>query len=161
VIPSRTAYQRQRRQRGLAKVKSHRYYMKHRAQNKMRARKRYKRMRNNPAFKRRQRLYRMNPQRFMRRTASFAGFDPIPFWSASLGDGLVVGVDDDEVFYTLLSSPEDLQVIYHQDFLDTAAFLEDADIESFFSILDEAMGVPLVVSAVSDALVSEMEAHEV
>lgn len=160
MTPSRTAYQRQRRQRGLAKVKSHRYYMKHRAQNKLRARKRYRRMRNNPAFKRRQRLYRMNPQRFKRR-ASFAGFDPIPFWSASLGDGMVVGVDDDEVFYTLLSDPEELQVIYHQDFLDTAAFLEDSDIERFFSILDEAMEVPLVVSAVSDALVAQMEAHEV
>ena len=134
--------------------------MKHRAQNKLRARKRYRRMRNNPAFKRRQRMYRKNPQRF-KRLASFGGFSPIPFWSASLGDGLVVGVDEDEVFYTLQSRPEDLGVIYHQDFLDTAVFLEDEDIETFFDILDEAMEVPLVASAVSDALVSEMETHEI
>lgn len=160
MTPSRTAYKRQRRQRGLAKVKSRRYYMKHRAQNKLRARKRYKRMRNNPAFKRRQRLYRMNPQRF-KRLASMAGFDPIPFWSASLGDGMVVGVNDESVFYVAARSPEELQSIYHQDFLDTAAFLEDADIERFFSLLDEAMNVPVVVAAVSDALVSAMESHEV
>ncbi len=134
--------------------------MKHRAQNKLRARKRYRKMRNNPAFKRRQRMYRTNPQRF-KRLASFAGFDPIPFWSASIGDGLVIGVDDDEVFYTLQDRPEELEAIYHQDFLDTAVFLEDADIERFFDILDEAMGVPLVAAAVSDALVSSMEAHEI
>jgi hypothetical protein len=158
-VTARIAYKRQRRQRGMAKIQSRRYYMKHRAQNKLRARKRYKRMRNNPAFKRRQKLYRMNPQRFHRRMASFAGFDPIPFWSASLGEGLVVGVDDDEVFYTLLDHPDDLRVIYHQDFLDSAAFLEDGDIDRFFDILDEAMDVPIVVSAVSDALVAEMGSH--
>lgn len=117
-------------------------------------------MRNNPAFKRRQRLYRQNPQRFKRR-ASLSGFDPIPFWASSLGDGLVVGVDDDEVFYVLLSSPDRLRVIYHQDFLDAAAFLEDSDIDRFFTLLDEAMEVPLVVSSVSDSLVDQMEAHEV
>lgn len=157
--PARTAFHRQRRQRGLAKVKSRRYYMKHRAQNKLRARKRYRKMRNNPAFKRRQRMYRMNPQRFKRLAST--GFPAIPFWSASLGDGLVVGVDDDEVFYTLLSSPDDLRVIYHQDFLDTAVFLEDEDIERFFDLLDESMDVPLSTAAVSDALVASMEAHEV
>lgn len=157
---SRTAYKRQRRQRGLAKIKSRRYYMKHRAQNKLRARKRYRKMRNNPAFKRRQRLYRRNPQRF-KRLASMAGFAPIPFWSASLGDGLVVGVNDESVFYVSLRSPDNLQSSYHQDFLDTAVFLEDEDIERFFSLLDESMDVPLVVAAVSDALVAAMESHEI
>lgn len=160
MTPPHTAYLRQRRQRGRAKVESRRYYMKHRTQNKLRARKRYRRMKNNPAFKRRQRLYRANPQRFKRR-ASLAGFDPIPFWSASLGDGLVVGVGGDEVFFTLAASPEDLRVIYHQDFLDTAVFLEDEDIERFFDLLDESLELPLIAAAVSDALVAGMESHEV
>lgn len=134
--------------------------MKHRAQNKLRARKRYRKMRNNPAFKRRQRLYRRNPQRF-KRLASMAGFVPIPFWSASMGDGLVVGVNDESVFYVSLRSPDKLQSSYPQDFLDTAVFLEDEDIERFFSLLDESMDVPLEVAAVSDALVAAMESHEI
>jgi hypothetical protein len=133
--------------------------MKHRSQNKLRARKRYRKMRNNPAFKRRQRMYRRNPARF-KRLASM-GFQPIPFWSASLGDGLVVGVGGDVVFYVVLEAPEDLRTIYHQDFLDTAVFLEDEDIDTVFDLLDDSMEVPLAVAAVSDALVSAMEAHEV
>lgn len=156
---TRVSYHRQRRQRGLAKVHSHRNYMKHRSQNKLRARKRYRRMKNNPAFKRRQRMYRMNPRRFKRLAADMVLVN-LPFWSAALGDGIVVGADDDEVFYVLAPEYEDVEVIDYQDFLDTAVFLDDVDIDKFFDLLDGAMGTSLEVSAVSDALVNAMEARE-
>ena len=128
--------------------------MRNRAQNKLRARKRYRRMRNNPMFKRRQRMYRMNPNRY-RRLASV--FWPIPFCSASMGYGYVVGVDDDEVFYVLERDPDLVQVLFHQDFLDTAVFFEDEDINQFFELMDTEMEVPLVARAISDAMVQAIE----
>jgi hypothetical protein len=83
-----------------------------------------------------------------------------PFWSAALGDGVVVGADDDEVFYVLAPMYEDVEAMYYQDFLDTAVFLEEDDIDRFFDLLDRAIGTSLEASAVSDALVDAQEAHE-
>jgi hypothetical protein len=160
-VSHRISYHRQHRLRGQAKVQAHRNYLKHRSQNKLRARKRYKKMRNNPAFKRRQQLYRNNPSRFRRLMASELGFTPIPFWSPAMGDGSVVGVDDDEVFYVLEGEPTSALVLGHQEFLNAAYFLEGSSIDLFFELLDNSLGVSLEVRAVSDALVRAMESDEV
>jgi hypothetical protein len=130
--------------------------MKHRAQNKLRARKRYRKMRNNSVFKRHQKLYRLHPERFHRRLAGF-NLLWLPFWSATLGDGVVVAVDEDEVFVTLEKSDEPVVAFFFQDFLDAVTFLEEADIDKFFDALDGAMGVSLDAAAVSDALVGMLE----
>ena len=136
--------------------------MKHRAQNKLKARKRYKRMRSNPAFKRRRRLYRMNPQRFRRLASMLGEFRPIPFWSASMGSGAVVGASSDgDVFYVLVRHPDQVLTIDQQDLLDTVVFLEPEAIDSFFELLDAAMDAPVEASAVSDAMVQLMEDHEI
>lgn len=160
-MSSRTSYHRQHRLRGQAKVQAHRNYLKHRSQNKLRARKRYKRMRNNPAFKRRQKLYRANPSRFHRVMASELMLTTLPFWSPAMGDGHVVGADDDEVFYTLVSSPASARVLGHQEFLNAVYFLDDTDIDAFFDLLDDSVGLSLEVRAVSNALVRAMENDEV
>ena len=130
--------------------------MRNRTRNKLRARKRYKRMRNNPVFKRRQRMYRMNPNRF-RRIGMNGGFFPIPFWSASMGSGFVVGVDDDEVFYVMDNAPDTVRPMFHQDFLDTAVLFEDTDIDQLFTMMDTAMDVPFVARTLSDVMVRTME----
>ena len=160
-MSSRAAYHRQHRLRGQAKIKAHRNYLKHRSQNKLRARKRYKQMRHNPAFKRRQKLYRMNPSRFHRVMASEVGVTTLPFWSPAMGDGHVVGADDDEVFYTLVNTPTTARVLGHQEFLNAVYFLDDTDIDAFFDLLDDSVGLSLEVRAVSDALVRAMESDEV
>ena len=118
-------------------------------------------MRNNPAFKRRQKLYRANPSRFHRVMASEVVLTTLPFWSPAMGDGHVVGADDDEVFYTLVSSPETARVLGHQEFLNAVYFLDDTDIDAFFDLLDDSVGLSLEIRAVSDALVRAMENDEV
>lgn len=135
--------------------------MKHRAKNKLRARKRYKRMRNNPAFKRRQKLYRMNPSRFRRLMAFEMELTTLPFWSPAMGEGNVVGADDDEVFFTLASTPTVVRSLGHQEFLNAVYFLDDGDIDAFFDLLDDTIGLSLEIRAVSDALVRAMEDDEV
>ena len=135
--------------------------MKHRAKNKFRARKRYKRMRNNPAFKRRQKLYRMNPSRFRRLMAFEMELTTLPFWSPAMGEGNVVGADDDEVFFTLASTPTVVRSLGHQEFLNAVYFLDDGDIDAFFDLLDDTIGLSLEIRAVSDALVRAMEDDEV
>ena len=135
--------------------------MKHRAKNKLRARKRYKRMRNNPAFKRRQKLYRMNPSRFRRLMAFEMELTTLPFWSPAMGEGNVVGADDDEVFFTLASTPTVVRSLGHQEFLNAVYFLDDGDIDAFFDLLDDTIGLSLEMRAVSDALVRAMEDDEV
>lgn len=158
---TRISYHRQHRLRGQAKIKAHRNYLKHRSQNKLRARKRYKRMRNNSTFKRHQKLYRTNPSRFHRVMASEVEITTLPFWSPAMGDGNVVGADDDEVFYTLVSTPMVARVLEHQEFLNAVYFLDEADIDAFFDLLDDSIGLSLEVRAVSDALVRAMENDEV
>ena len=160
-MSSRISYHRQRRQRGLAKVESHRYYLKHRTQNKLRAKKRYRRLKNNGAFKRHQTRYRQNPQRYRRLAAENLELSRIPFWSSAFGPGVVLGVDEEEVYYVLDSSPLGVRRIHHQDFLNSATFLEEGDVDLFFDLLDDSMGVSYEVRAVSDALVREMERDEV
>ena len=135
--------------------------MKHRAKNKLRARKRYKRMRNNPAFKRRQKLYRMNPSRFRRLMAFEMELTTLPFWSPAMGEGNVVGADDDEVFFTLASTPTVVRSLGHQEFLNAVYFLDDGDIDAFFDLLDDTIGLSLEIRTVSDALVRAMEDDEV
>lgn len=93
--------------------------------------------------------------------ASELGFTPIPFWSPAMGDGSVVGVDDDEVFYVLEGEPTSALVLGHQEFLNAAYFLEGSSIDLFFELLDNSLGVSLEVRAVSDALVRAMESDEV
>lgn len=133
--------------------------MRHRAQNKLRARKRYRRMKNNAVFKRRQRMYRMHPSRY-RRIGGDGGFFPIPFWSDSMGSGFVVGADDQNVYYVTDRDPDTVRDILHQDFLDTAVFFEDGDINSFFSMLDTALDIPVVARVVSDAMVWSLDDGE-
>lgn len=130
--------------------------MKHRTQNKLRAKKRYKRMRVNPAFKRHQHLYRANPSRF-KRFASASGFVPIPFWTAAFGVGAVVGANADRVYYALDTAPDTVRSVFYQDLLDSAVFLEDRSIDCFFNLLDAATETPVAVSAVSDAIVRAVE----
>ena len=152
----REAYHRQRRQRGLSKVHAHREYMKHRSQNKLRAKKRYRKMRHNPAFKRRQHLYQKNPSRF-KRLAGMGGFTPILFWSDALGLGSVIGTDGCDVFYQLADAEEDLFALSYQDLLDTMVFFDDESIDRFFDMLDAATDTPDVVRAVSNAMVQAVE----
>jgi hypothetical protein len=118
-------------------------------------------MRHNPAFKRRQKLYRTNPSRFHRVMASEVVITTLPFWSPAMGDGHVVGTDDDEVFYTLVNTPMTARVLGHQEFLNAVYFLDDTDIDAFFDLLDDSVGLSLEVRAVSDALVRAMENDEV
>jgi len=77
----------------------------------------------------------------------------LPFWSSSMGDGIVVAVDDDEVFVLLAHGSGDVESYYFQDFLDTVTFIEETDIDTFFNAMDAAMGVSLDAAAVSDAMV--------
>ena len=138
----------------MAKSRSHRKYLKNRAKNKVRARKRYKKMRNNPTFKRKQLLRRRNPARFKRIALELVN---LPFWSSAMGDGTVVGADEDEVFYTLVTAPDEVRVLDHQHFLDSSYFLDDADIDGFFDLLDNSMGLSYEVRAVSDAMATVLE----
>lgn len=154
---SRTAYQRQHRLHGQAKLQAHRNYLKHRSQNKLRARKRYRALRHNPAYKRHQQLYRKNPSRFHRLMASEVVLTQLPFWSPAMGEGFVVGADDDEVFYSLEGTDTTARSLGHQEFLNAVYFLDEGDIDAFFELLDDNLGVSLEVRAVSDALVRARE----
>lgn len=107
-------------------------------------------MRNNPAFKRRQKLYRANPSRFRRVAASVPEITTLPFWSPAMGDGHVVGADDDEVFYTLVNTPMTARVLGHQEFLNAVCFLDDTDIDAFFDLLDDSIGLSLEVRAMEN-----------
>lgn len=138
----------------MAKVRAHRSYMRNRAKNKVRARKRYKKMRNNPVFKRKQLLRRRNPARFKRIALEIVN---LPFWSPAMGDGTVVGADEDEVFYTLVAAPDEVRVLDHQHFLDSSYFLDETDINRFFDLLDNTLGLSYEARAVSDAMAKMLE----
>jgi hypothetical protein len=60
---------RQRKQRGVSKWKTKRYYRKNRQKIKMRSKKRYRVVKKNPRFKRQRQIRRKNPRLFKRRLA--------------------------------------------------------------------------------------------
>ena len=144
------AFQRQHRQRGMARTQTKRNYRKNRVRNLQRSRKRYRRMKNNPMFKRKQKLRRLHPERFRRLLGSVSV--QIPFWSHNWGDGVLTGIEGQEVLYCLLADPEeDLRADY-EDFLKDVYFLEPQDIETFFALLDDEAGLDVSERVVSDMM---------
>ena len=104
-------------------------------------------------------MYHLNPNRFHRISAEFE-ITTLPFWSPAMGTGSVVGADNDQVFYTLHGSPAVARVLDHQRFLNAVYFLDDRDIDAFFDLLDDSVGVSLELRAVSNALGRMMEAED-
>lgn len=148
----RNAYQRQHRQRGMARIKSKRNYMRNRNKYKLKAKQRYRRLRNNSAYKRKQKLRRTNPSRFRRIQASGA----VPF--------LFLGKDGKEHEGTLVGALCDLGLaVYLVDgltegrtpigkFFERAVFLEEEDIDRALDCLDRDFGVTQTKTAFRDNL---------
>lgn len=137
------AYQRQHKQRGVARMKAKQRYMKNRNKYKLKAKQRYKKQRMSPAYKRRKTLYRKNPSRFRRVQAS--GYAGTPF--------IFIGKDGKEHLGNLLGAIcEQEAVVYLIDgvevgispiekFFRGASFLAEEDIEDALGELDSAFGV--------------------
>jgi len=64
-----TPKKRQKKQRGIKKIKSKQWYKRNKARAKLKARKRYKKIKRNPSFKRQQKIRRKHKERFKRKFA--------------------------------------------------------------------------------------------
>ena len=135
------AYQRQHRQRGMARIKSKRNYMRNRNKYKLKAKQRYRKLRNNGAYKRRQKLRRMNPSRFRRIQATGA----IPF--VFLGkdgqehEGILVGAMCDLGLAVYLVDGEQEGRTPIDKFFEQAVFIEEEDIDRALECLDRDFGI--------------------
>ncbi|OHD23343.1 MAG: hypothetical protein A2Y38_10375 [Spirochaetes bacterium GWB1_59_5] len=140
--------QRQHKQRGQAKLQTHRNYVKNRSRYRMQSRKRYQKMKRNPQFKRQQQIRRQHPERFKRRLAQVA---IPPDIALVLGDDLRPAVVhsvsplSEMVTVVLLGGQAGLGtdlVSYSLDeFFDQATFLTPEDEQRMFYLLDGAHGL--------------------
>ena len=154
---------RQRRQKGVQRLKSRRNYMKNRAKARSRSRRRYKRVRNQPAFKKQQKIRRKNPQRFKRRRANVLTAPDIAF---VLGLGMTLG-------YVHNVSPMTGLVTYYltdvsgnfaalrsmsvQEFLAGVSFMSEEDADAMFRLIDAELGVEAYGDMTEESLRSSMD----
>ena len=151
---SRVAYavkyrpdKRQRRQKGLDKLKAKQRYKRTRARAKVKAKQRYKRLRKNPAFKKQQGIRRKHPERFKRRRAEVLTAPEIAF---VLGSDMALG-------YVHTVSGMSGLVTYHRtvqggnsstmesmnvgDFMASVGFLSEQDLDSMFDLIEAEIGL--------------------
>lgn len=109
--------------------------MKHRSAIKRRSKQRYRRVRHTSQHRRHQHLYSQHPERFHRIGAAAVA---IPFYSPTLGPGVVTGVEGPTVYYQA-RCPGTLD---WADFTKDATFLAEDGVDEFFALLDDEIGSP-------------------
>ena len=144
---------RQRKQRGVDKIKAKQRYRKNRAKYKQRAKKRYRRLKNNSTFKKNRKTRRKNPQRFKRRKGGVWVAPDIAF---SIGR-------DQDLGYVHSISPLTGLVNFHlvngdfmslpvSVFLCSVAFLTEQDIDAMFELIDAEIGLEAYGDMTPDAI---------
>ena len=141
----REGYTRQRKQKGLDKLKARQYYRKNRGRAKLKARARYRRVRKQPSFKKRQKLRKKKPWRFKRKHAAedvkgevLAPVD-IAFFHPETGD--MVGLRSVNPMSGMINyqiGPSDFGMVPINDVMEHASFPSWQDIEDFYDLMDNA-----------------------
>ena len=126
---------RMHRQSPDARRKRHQYYMRHRTQERARAKKRYHQYKHNPAYRRKRQLYERNPQQHhlltSPRSASSVNPDTvsIPFlYGPELKEGLVVGFPGEGHLTCILGG--EIREVSMVGALRNFLFLSDNDIDT-------------------------------
>lgn len=136
---------RQRRQKGISRIRSRQYYRKNRQKARMRAKIRYRRNKNKPAFKKQRKIRRKNPQRFRRRRGSVLTAPEIAFVIGGNFDlGYVHSLSPMTGMVTYFSKAlgdNILKSMFVSDFLASVGFLEEADAEAMFRLIDAELGL--------------------
>lgn len=158
ITPRRTAEapsyaERQRKQKGDSKRYYERYYRRHKGKIKSRAERAYKKVKTKPSFQRQKKL-RNDPRyedRFKRLPAGgysspadrsqdyrdkHAATAPT-FWYEPLGEGSVVAIDGPSV---IVRVEGDMYEIDFLEFLGDAVFDDQASVDAFFEMTDQAFG---------------------
>jgi hypothetical protein len=116
--------------------------MKHRSAIKRRSKQRYRRVRHTSQHRRHQHLYSQHPERFHRIGSSEVA---LPFYSPTLGRGVVTGVCGATVYYRAQAEGAEVTAssLNWDDFTKDATFLTEEGVEEFFTLLDDEVGSPL------------------
>jgi len=138
---------RQRRQKGVSRIKSRQNYRKNRQRSRQKAKLRYKKQRKNPLFKRQQKIRKKNPQRFRRRRGGVLVAPEIAF---VIGRGYQIGYVHAVspmtglVTFQRADNAENVtawQSLAVPDFLASVGFLSDEDIDAMFRLIDAEIGL--------------------
>lgn len=139
------SYTRQRRQKGLEKLRAQQYYRKNRGKAKLQARKRYRRVRKQPSFKKRQRVRKKKPWLFKRKHAveDVKGEVLAPTDIAFIhpDSGEMVGLRSVQPLSGMINyqvGPSDFGMIPIDRVMDEADFPSWQDIEDFYDLMDNA-----------------------
>lgn len=155
---------RQRRQKGMSKIKSKQRYRKNRQKYKQKAKLRYKKNKNRPNFKRQRKVRRKHPQRFRRRTGNVLTAPDIAF---------VIGRDLQLGYVHSVSPMTGLVTFYLKDgewmslpvpvFLCAVSFLSEEDIDAMFQLIDaEAdLGVYADITPEAVAMAADLEGIDI
>ena len=138
-------YTRQKRQKGLSKLKGQMYYRKNRGKAKMRSRARYRKVRKQPAFRKRQKIRRKKPWMFKRKRAAedIKGevLAPVDIAFVHPDSGEVVGLRSVHPLSGMInfqSGPSDFGMVPIDRVMEEAEFLTWEDIEGFYDLMDRA-----------------------
>jgi len=136
---------RQRRRKGLSRIKGKQYYRKNKQKARRRSKQWYRRLKKNPQFKKQQQIRRKNPQRFKRRLGSVLTAPDIAFL---IGNDLDMGYVHNlspmtgMVTYVRFTPGQNLlESLDVPDFMASVGFLSEEDVDAMFRLIDAELGL--------------------
>lgn len=138
-------YTRQRKQKGLEKLKAQQYYRKNRGKSKLQARQRYRQVRKKPSFKKRQKIRKRKPWLFRRKHAfedvkgEVLAPTDISFIHPDTGE--IVGLRSVQPLSGMINyqtGPSDFGMVPIDDVMENPEFPSWQDIEDFYDLMDRA-----------------------